>query len=282
MSGRWINIRAPGHSSADHSLGIRIEPGAPEGFIINSFAGDDPVICRKYVRERLRELDAGGALSIEQEFPQGSEAAQQARINAALTLWNEAVPAQGTIVEKYLAARGCPLTAAVTLADHLRFHPFCPFGAARVPAMVALMTDTTTRKPKGVHRTALQNDGSGKRVMPDGMPSKRMLGVAKGAAVMLRHRAPQIGIAEGIETALSAQAIFAMPVWACLSAQGIAGFPIIKGLDHLTIFADHDDAGLRAAFKCGSRYRKAGIEAEVRFPPKVDADWNDHLVEEHE
>jgi putative DNA primase/helicase len=102
------------------------------------------------------------------------------------------------------------------------------------PAMVALMRDVITGEPTGVHRTALMDDGSSKRIMPDDMPAKRMLGRAKGAVVMLHHAAPRMGIAEGIETALSAQKLFDMPVWACLSDGGIAGFPIINCLEHLT------------------------------------------------
>jgi RecA-family ATPase len=43
----------PGHSKIDKSLSIKINTGAPEGFVVHSFAGDDPITCRDYVRERL-------------------------------------------------------------------------------------------------------------------------------------------------------------------------------------------------------------------------------------
>ena len=52
-----------------------------------------------------------------------------------------------------------------------------------------------------------------------------------------------MGIAEGIETALSAHLIFKMPVWAALSAGGIRDFPVITGITFLRILADHDAAG---------------------------------------
>ena len=48
----------------------------------------------------------------------------------------------------------------------------------------------------------------------------------------------RLGIAEGIETALSAAQIFKTPVWAAFSANGIAGLPIIAGVKSLRIFAD--------------------------------------------
>lgn len=43
----------PGHSPRDRSLSITIDADAPGGFVVNSFAGDDAIRCRDYVRERL-------------------------------------------------------------------------------------------------------------------------------------------------------------------------------------------------------------------------------------
>jgi putative DNA primase/helicase len=153
-------------------------------------------------------------------------------------------------------------------------------GTATVPAMVSMMRDAITGQQTGIHRTALADDGSAKRTMPDGMPAKMMLGPAKGAVVMLSNSAPDMGIAEGIETALSAQKIFGMPVWACMSAPGIAGLPALPGLRHLTIFADHDEAGLKAAKTCALRYQEKGIDAEVRYPDEAGEDWNSFLLKE--
>jgi RecA-family ATPase len=43
----------PGHSPKDRSMSVRLDPGAPDGFIVHSFAPHDDVIkCRDYVRER--------------------------------------------------------------------------------------------------------------------------------------------------------------------------------------------------------------------------------------
>ena len=36
----------PGHSTADRSLSVKLDSGAPDGFIVNSFANDDPIACR--------------------------------------------------------------------------------------------------------------------------------------------------------------------------------------------------------------------------------------------
>src|SRR5262245_56379423 len=42
ISGRQILAAGPGHSRSDRSLSVRIEPEAPDGFLVHSFAGDDP------------------------------------------------------------------------------------------------------------------------------------------------------------------------------------------------------------------------------------------------
>src|SRR6202049_5069924 len=43
----------PGHSRADRSLSIKIDPGARDGFVLHSFAGDSVAACRDHVRARL-------------------------------------------------------------------------------------------------------------------------------------------------------------------------------------------------------------------------------------
>ena len=43
----------PGHSAADRSLAIKLDSNAPEGFLVHSFAADDPIACRDYVRAKL-------------------------------------------------------------------------------------------------------------------------------------------------------------------------------------------------------------------------------------
>jgi hypothetical protein len=60
------NIPGPNHSGDDRSLSVKLAADNPDGFIVHSFADDDPLVCRDYVR---RELGLG-------EFkpnPSGSE-----------------------------------------------------------------------------------------------------------------------------------------------------------------------------------------------------------------
>src|SRR5438445_6845396 len=57
VSGGQVLAPGPGHSAADRSLSIKLDSAASEGFVVHSFAGDDPVSCRDYVREKLRLPD---------------------------------------------------------------------------------------------------------------------------------------------------------------------------------------------------------------------------------
>jgi hypothetical protein len=48
-----VNCPGPGHSPKDRSLSVRFDPKAPDGFVVFSHAGDDPIVCKDDVRARL-------------------------------------------------------------------------------------------------------------------------------------------------------------------------------------------------------------------------------------
>jgi hypothetical protein len=276
VNGAWINIPGPGHRLKDRSLGVKFVSKALGNFLTHSLAGDDPAACRTHVEKLLQKIAKSEVFAV--NAPPEINEAEQFKNAKALAIWNQSVSPLGTQVETYLSSRGC-MYPGVFDADALRFHSECPFGLFRFPAMVALARDVITGETVGIHRTALKDDGCGKRIMPNDMNPKMMMGRAKGTALMFQPSSLHIGIAEGIETTLSAQQIFKIPTWAAMSAPGIAGFPVIQGLKHLTIFADHDRAGLDAARMCGGRYAKAGVEVQIRHPLKVSTDWNQYLLE---
>lgn len=51
--GSRVQAPGPGHSKHDRSLSILLDPGAPDGFVVESFAGDPWQDCKRYVREQL-------------------------------------------------------------------------------------------------------------------------------------------------------------------------------------------------------------------------------------
>lgn len=135
-------------------------------------------------RDVLPELRRSGLLNRPSEnykvpvMSRNDHLIDTARTARALTLWREARPANGTIVETYLANRGLALPPS----QYLRFHPHCshPRGGKH-PAMVALV-EHCNRGPVGVHRTYLRPDGSGKAAVET---AKASLGPIAGGAVQL-------------------------------------------------------------------------------------------------
>jgi hypothetical protein len=53
LSGGEVRCPGPGHSDQDRSLSVKLDDRAPDGFVVCSFAGDDPVACRDHVRGKL-------------------------------------------------------------------------------------------------------------------------------------------------------------------------------------------------------------------------------------
>ena len=195
-------------------------------------------------------------------------------LDLARRIWRESLPARGTLVEAYLQARGLALPAR---CPALRFHPSCPRGTERHPAMVALMTAPENNAPGGVHRTFLRPDGRGKA---EG--AAKMMAGAGGVIRLSPDDEVELGlgITEGIETGLALLSLAGWrPIWAAASAGAMAKIPVLAGVEAVTLFCDRDDrgAGLDASRECAARWREAGREATGELPPEGN-DWLDVLI----
>lgn len=186
-------------------------------------------------------------------------------------LWSRAEPIEGSPVETYLRSRGC----AVPADADLRFHP----NIHGHPTMVARISDAITNEPMSLHFTFLKRDGSGKAEIEK---PKLLLADHQKAGGVVRLCADAevtigLGLSEGIETALSATAAGWSPVWAAIDAGNLSSFPILAGIESLTVFADNDESGTgqRAADQVATRWREAGREARIVLPPELGTDWND-------
>ena len=201
---------------------------------------------------------------------------EQSRIKRALEIWKASVPLIGSPGESYLRAR--KITKLPPGIEHaLRFHSYCPFDGARRPCVVALFRDVLTNEPKAIHRIAPINGGP---------KAERMsFGPKSGCAVKLwSDEAVEQGlvIGEGIETTLAAalgvehRGTLLQPAWAAGSDKAVAKFPILPGIESLTILVDNDasQAGQDAARKCAARWLAAGREV-IRLIPRTKKDFND-------
>jgi putative DNA primase/helicase len=190
---------------------------------------------------------------------------------------SRSVPAAGTLVETYFAARGIQLPET----NDLRFSDNCTHWATKTgkPALLAVIRYPDGRPTGGIHRIYLRDDGSGHL-------EKKMLGPADCGVVMLAFPSPNgtLGIAEGIETAAAAMQLTRIPCWSTLSAGNMPklGPAIVDiagplSLKRLVIFADRGDVGEGAATELRTTVAAAGIDVEVRLPRGGD-DFADDLA----
>jgi putative DNA primase/helicase len=86
-----------------------------------------------------------------------------------------------------------------------------------------------------------------------------------------------LGIGEGIETSLSASALFGVPCWSALDAGGLSKWQILTDVSEVLIFADNDQntVGQKSAHTLRSRCEADGKRVAVHIPEKAGTDWND-------
>ena len=104
------------------------------------------------------------------------------------------------------------------------------------------------------------------------------LGPIRGGAVQLGKCGEHLAVAEGIETARSVQQATGIPAWAALSAGGIRSLilPPLPLAAVVTIAADPDPVGMRAAMAAAERWHAEGRQVRVARPP-AGSDFNDLL-----
>lgn len=148
-----------------------------------------------------------------------------------------------------------------------------PQQVGRFPALIAAVRDMSGELVTA-HATYLTAAGE---KLANYEPRKLLSGLTarEGCAVQLMSHAAILGIAEGIETALSAARMHDMPVWAALNTSLLAKWEPPHTVDKVVIFADRDVAGLVATTSLMERLQER-VRLEVRVPPKVK-DWNDAL-----
>jgi len=210
-----------------------------------------------------------------------AEIEKQERSRQALMLWNEGQSFRSSPAEDYLhhgREIGRWLDTFPFLDKVFRYHPSCPFGGERLPCMLALVREIKTNAPVAVHRTALTTEN------PPGRIDRKSLGPTTGGAIKISpdhevHAGLLIG--EGIETVLSASKQFQFkPVWSLIDKNGIAKFPVLSGIESVTIAVDNDPGGdgQRAAAECVQRLTQAGTEA-ITVQTNLVSDFNDLIRE---
>jgi putative DNA primase/helicase len=302
VSGRRVLAPGPQHSPKDRSLCVSLAPAMPGGFLVHSFAGDDPIQCKDYVRARLglsawqpgdeqdRRVHPSRIKDWDRTIADGQANLRDRteddllRIKRAQALWNEAADPRGTMAVQYLMARALDLPNDLAGAV-LRFHPRCPWRnedagkTERIPALLAAFRLIESDDITAVHRIRLDQ--------PQRWPKadRRMLGIVHRAAVKLDPVATTLIIGEGVETCMAARQCMATgdieraPIWALGSVGAISFFPVLDGVRRLIILGESGEASAQAVRLCGQRWQRAGRRAQVLYS-EIGSDVNDALMME--
>lgn len=266
LSGRrsassW-SARCPVHDDRQPSLSIA--DGEEGRVLVHCFAGCD-------ARDVIAALKARGLWSADHPrslTPMRMKSRQTAEPDKrAMKIWSEGFEAIGTLVASYLRKRGITLPPPPSLRFHARlWHN----SRETCPAMVALITNAVTDEPMAIHRTYLDHTGHKSNLDPN----KMMLGPTAGGIVRLGKGDDGLLIGEGIETTLSGMQATARPGWAALSTSGLKTLILPGHVREVTLLADGDAPGLKAAHEAASRWTKCGVRVRIAKAPN-GLDFND-------
>ena len=266
LGGTWTMqgglCRCPAHDDRTPSLSVR---AGRTRLLLHCFAGCTASDILRALTS-MGQLDAAGA----HEPADCVQATTGSARAAALRLWQAGRPIAGTPAEHYLAARGL-----VSDSAELRFHPRTPDGPRPLtrfrPSLIAAVRDD--HAILAVHRTFLEPGGV--RLAALDHP-RRGLGRFGNGAVRLGGTGPRLGLAEGIETALSASLLFGVPCWATLGTERFRLVVLPPEVRELLLFLDHDSGGRRAERLAREAFAHIA-RIDVHVPERRGEDWNDVL-----
>lgn len=270
--GKWSGTKGmaccPAHDDRTPSLGVSL---GRQAILFHCFAGcDQQSVLAALASEGVdaTSLFSGSVITNEPELARTRKPSA-----AALRIWRDAQPLRASPAKAYLESRGI-----LAASSALRFHPRTPLGpkgrACFLPAMIAAVS--LDEGPIAIHRTFLSSEASGKAAFEK---PKRALGALGEAAVRLFAPASgKLGLAEGVESAMSAYALTGIPVWATLGNERFGLVSVPESVTELHLFVDHDAGGELAASRGLAAYAREGRTIHVRKPSSRDTDWNDELT----
>jgi putative DNA primase/helicase len=274
--GRQVVAPGPGHSPRDRSLSVTISAAAPEGFLAFSHAGDDFAECRDHVKARLgidrRQQENRPQTPPRRPTQPPRDDDRDARaLMFAKQIAFELRPVLGSPGETYLRDARKIVTSAIEdvleRTDGVGWHPAVYFNepghalhGRKLGAIISVMTDMITAEPTGaISRTYIHEGRKLGKAKTLGSPAG-IIRLSEDADVL-----EGLHIAEGLETALAGMSIGLRPMWAAGSTALMAKFPVLSGVEALTVIVDHDAnaAGERAARELEARWLDAGREVRL-------------------
>lgn len=242
----------------------------------------------------IRELQKKMALQTARESASANEKIE--------SVWRDSITLDGGLPKpmlRYLKHRFILLRMIILRnGDSLRFHHSLPYYqeddegnnvlVGKFPAIIAAIKDLEGNIIT-LHRTYLTPTGYKAKVEC----ARKMMTVpaektVTGNAIQLGGLPVDgvLGIAEGMETAMSAIKCYGIPTWSAVSATILANFEPPEGIHTLIIWADRDRSltGQKVAQALKARMEKMGINTHIMIPMRPikgkSVDWNDVLRKE--
>ena len=262
LGGVWRGTRGecrcPAHDDSSPSLSVRLGDTA---ILFHCFAGCSTTeVMKALERKRLHDRTAI-------EMPDAKPKRDMGAL--ALRLWKASQPLAGTLAEEYLIARGL----AAPFPKALRFNPSTILGSGAdkriMPALIAAVEND--HGVVAVQRTFLDPDDVLRK--PIAKP-KVSLGLIGTGAIRLAAATDELGLAEGIEDALSATGWFGTPTWALGGVERLAFVAIPEKVRRVIVYGDRGRAAERLLEKARDHLTANGRELISRVPERHD-DWND-------
>jgi hypothetical protein len=281
LGGQWHgsygSAKCPGHD--DHDPSLSVSEGQDGKILVKCHANCDQSAVWAALQDRglVQRAEDRPARRRPRRAPQPRPSPEPSPNQGhALEIWRATRDPIGKLTGSYLSHRHITNAPPATIRDHpgLRHGPT----GQNLPAMVAAISGAD-RKVIAVQRTFLRMDGRGKANVSE---PKMTLGSMGTCAVRLGPAGPVLGIAEGIETGLSAMQLFDVPVWCSLSAARLHRLRLPPEAVEIHLFADNGERGHEAAERAAKVYLAQGRRVVVRFPPARFGDWNDVLKDFHD
>ncbi|MFG1383727.1 DUF7146 domain-containing protein [Xanthobacter versatilis] len=280
LGGRWTGrgglCFCPAHRNS-RTPALSVSIGKDGGAVFHCHAGCSYADIVTAMREsgiahgdgaELHQRDPGAIAKAIRE----AEARRIKNARRAVAKWQAARPCEGSVVETYFAKRGL----RAPIPQSLRYLPNEWHPSGRFDAMVACVQGVSS---PALHLTFIDANGT----KAPGQPARLFIGSAHGGGVCLASRPGPLVVGEGIESTLSAATKLPDhgPVWAALSASGMAAFQLPPKPDDLVIAIDADHAGRNAGRALGERASSRGWRVFWAEPPD-GLDWNDVLQGQRE
>jgi len=257
---RYWTFRCPCHDDRTASAAIRKRDG-----LITCFAGCDRIEVATML-DRLGFTDDGKVSRRIADDPHKPDP-------VIITAWEKyASPIAGTAGEFYLRSRGITSLGNGALKFMARRRrprtPDSPGPEAADCMMAAVMEGKTI---VGVQCTYLTPEGR--------RDIRRNSTLFRGAVRLADPADNEIGLAEGIETALSATQLTGVPCWSAVACTRLDAVRLPRGIRRVHLFGDNDDAGRKAVQRAIKQYTARGLHVRVWWPPAHLNDFNDVLTE---